>query len=126
HLWTLTMIAPSMRIAAAGTNQGAALSPSLQLVETFDYVDGSDGVLPGVGDGTVAGQENWIFYDEIDDIFEGKDGRLWGSIIYPGATARGQEIQLQAGVYVWNSSTGRYDKVEGARDSRYSDGGVLT
>ncbi len=125
HLWTLNMIPPSMRIAITGTSQGAALSPSLQLVETFDYTDGRDGVLPGVR-GPGEGQDAWIFYDEIDDIFEGKDGRLWGSIIYPGTVARGQQIQLQAGVYVWNPNTNQYDKVEGLRGSTYTDGGVLT
>jgi starch-binding outer membrane protein, SusD/RagB family len=33
---------------------------------------------------------------------------------------------MQAGVYVWNEAAGRYAKVEGAPNSRYQDGGVLT
>src|SRR5690606_22280745 len=80
----------------------------------------------GVGDGTAAGQENWIFYDTPDEIFEGKDGRLYGTVIYPGSSFRGSLMKLQAGVYVWNASTGRYDKVEGTTNSVFTDGEMLT
>src|SRR5690606_4926667 len=105
---------------------GSAISPALQLVETYDYLDGSSGQLPGVGDGTVAGQANWIFYDTMGEIFEGKDARMFGTVITPGSTFAGQPVQIQAGVYVWNAGTNRYDRVAGVKGSTYSDGGVLT
>lgn len=128
HLWTLSVVPPSLQIDAAATNRGGAVSPSLQLVETFDFLDGSPGALPGVGDGsnTAAGQANWIFYDRPEDIFEGKDGRLFGTVIYPGTSARGGQITLQAGVYIWNSAANKYDRLEGLPGSQYADGGVLT
>ncbi len=127
HLFTLQTIPRSQRLESPGGFGGSAISPSLSLVEAYDYLDGSPGVLKGVGDGsdTAAGQQNWIFYDEIDDIFEDKDGRLYGTIIYPGTSFAGKPISLQAGVYVWNQSTGKYDRVEGARFTKYVDGGVL-
>jgi starch-binding outer membrane protein, SusD/RagB family len=126
HLQTMHIVPRSMRIDI----DGAALSPTLQLVEAFDYLNGSPGTLPGVGDGTVGGQANWIFYDNLNDIFEtvngGKDWRLFGTVIYPGSNARGQPIDFQAGVYVWNADANRYDKVEGQRGSTFTDGLKLT
>src|SRR5690606_4298997 len=98
----------------------------LQRVETYDFLVGSPGILRGVGDGTTAGQADWIFYDEVSDIFDGKDGRLYGTVIYPGTSARGGDLDLQAGVYVWNDGLGRYEKIEGARNSTYVDGRTLT
>src|SRR5690606_10805355 len=121
HYWTLNAVPRSLRVDI----DGSGISPTLELAEAFDYLDGTSGEFPGLGDGTVAGQDDWIFYDEVTDIFEevhgGKDGRFWGSIVYPGQTIRGGEVQIQAGVYVWNPSTGVYDKVEGQSNSRYTD-----
>ncbi len=119
HHWTLTIVPPSLSISALSTNRGGGLSPSLQLVETFDQLDGSPGVFEGVGDGTVAGQANWIYYDTPEEIFEGRDGRLYGTVIYPGTSARGSQVQIQAGVYRWNEATGQYDKYEGGRNDGY-------
>lgn len=128
HAWTRDVIPNSMVQDAEAIIAGSAISPTLQLVETFDYLDGSSGELRGVGDGsnTAAGQAAWIFYDEIDDIFDGKDGRLYGTIIYPGTSFAGQDVEMQAGVYVWNDGAGKYDRVVGAAPSTYTDGGILT
>ena len=62
--WTLQAIPRSQRLESPNGFGGAAISPSLALVESFDYLDGSPGVLRGVGNGTVASQANWIFYDQ--------------------------------------------------------------
>lgn len=128
HLWTLSIVPPTLQIDASATNRGGGLSPSLQLVETFDFLDGSSGTLRGVGTGsnTAAGQANWIFYDQPQDIFAGKDGRLYGTVIYPGTSARGGRVELQAGVYLWNGTANKYDKIEGVPGTDYVDGGVLT
>lgn len=126
HLFTLHIIPRSMRVDI----DGAALSPTLQLVESFDFLDGTPGVLPGVGDRTAASQADWIFWDDINDIFEqpngGKDARLYGTVIYPGTVARGQEVDIQAGVYEWNPSTNRYDRHEGQSNTEWTDGRTLT
>lgn len=128
HAWTRDMIPNSMVQDAEAIIAGSALSPTLQLVETFDYLDGSSGEMRGVGDGsnTAAGQADWTFYDEIDDIFDGKDRRLYGTVIYPGTSFAGVDVEMQAGVYVWNEGAGKYDRVVGAAPSTYTDGGILT
>lgn len=127
HLFTLQTIPRSQRLESPNGFGGSAVSPSLSLVEAYDYLDNSPGTLRGVGTGseTAAGQANWIFYDQPEDIFEGKDPRLYGTIIYPGSSFAGKPISLQAGVYVWDADLGRYDRVEGERNSTYVDGGVL-
>lgn len=119
HLFTLQTIPRSQRLESPNGFGGAAISPSLQLVESFDYLDGSPGVLKGVGDGTLAGQANWIYYDEIDDIFDNKDPRLYGTVIYPGTSFAGKPIHLQAGVYEWDGTM--YVRREGVRHSYVDD-----
>lgn len=126
HLFTVATIPRSLRIDNFNTVGGSGLTPVLQLVESYDFLDGSPGKLPGTGDGTAAGQANWIFYDTPSSIFEGKDWRLYGTVIYPGSAFMGQPVDLQAGVYVWNAGDNRYDRVVGPRQSTYDDGLTLT
>ena len=128
HLFTLENIPRSLRKDVENVSGSSALSPSLNLVESFEYLDGSNGALKGVGTGsnTAAGQTNWIFYTNPNEIFANKDARLAGTIILPGSSFAGQPLQMQAGVYVWNASTNKYDRFEGGLNTRYTDGGVLT
>jgi len=128
HLFTLENIPRSLRQDVENVSGSSALSPSLNLVESFEYLDGSAGTLKGVGTGsnTAEGQANWIFYDTPAAIFADKDPRLSGTIILPGSTFAGQPLAIQAGVYVWNATANKYDRVEGSLNSQYVDGGVLT
>ncbi|MGI6322805.1 MAG: RagB/SusD family nutrient uptake outer membrane protein [Bacteroidales bacterium] len=104
---------------------GSKINPSLNLVEAFEYIDGSPGDLKGVGDGTVAGQANWIFYDNIDDIFLNKDPRLYGTVLYPGNIFKGTDVEIQAGVYEWDGT--KYVRIESeVFGSIHTDGGLLT
>lgn len=99
----------------------SAIAPSLNLVEDFEYLDGSTGELKT----RTADNSDYIYYDEVDEIFANKDARLYGTVVYPGAPFKGQEIFMQAGVMVWNGSS--YDVVEAnGLGAEYSDGGVLT
>lgn len=126
HFFTMQLYPQSIPHAINANWGGSAISPALQLIESYDYLDGSDGELHGTGNGTVAGQANWTFYQQIDDIFEGKDPRMFGTVITPGSSFAGQPVQIQAGVYVWNSNQNRYDRVAGVKGSTYSDGGLQT
>jgi hypothetical protein len=128
HLFTLENIPRGLRKDVENVSGSSALSPSLNLVESFEYLDGSSGALKGVGTGsnTASGQTNWIFYDKTSDIFANKDPRLYGTIIYPGSSFAGQALQMQAGVYVWNPAANKYDRQEGGLNTQYTDGGVLT
>jgi hypothetical protein len=117
HGFTYDNIARSAREDNLGSS---AITPGLNLVEEYQYLDGSPGVLKTrTPDGS-----DYIYYDEVDDIFEGKDARLYGTIIYPGASFRGQEVFMQAGVMVWNGSS--YDQIESdGLATEYTDGGIL-
>ncbi|SFW60730.1 Starch-binding associating with outer membrane [Sinomicrobium oceani] len=84
-------------------NEGSSmLTPSLNLVESFDYLDGNEGTLHDKNaDGS------YIPYENITDIFENKDGRLYGSVVYPGTTFKSVPVSMQAGVAVWEE--GQYE-----------------
>jgi hypothetical protein len=101
-------------------NGSSGITPSLNLVEEFDYLDGSPGILKNkTSDGS-----DYIYYDKISDIFAGKDARLYGTVVYPGTQFRGIDVVLQAGVKVWTGS--EYSMIEGnAFGTFYEDGGVL-
>jgi hypothetical protein len=107
----------------------SSVVPGLGLVEDFEYLDGTPGTLKGVGDGslTAAGQANWIFYTNLSDIFANKDARLYGTVVYPGTSFKGVDVQIQAGVYVWNATTGKYDRTESSNfGALFTDGKLLT
>jgi hypothetical protein len=117
HGFTYDNIARSAREDNLGSS---AITPGLNLVEEFQYLDGSPGVLKT----RTPDNSDYIYFDEVDDIFEGKDARMYGTIIYPGASFRGQEIFMQAGVMVWNGSS--YNQIESdGLATEYTDGGVL-
>ena len=126
HLFTFNNIARSM--FEDGGQGSSNTSPSLNLVESYEYLDGTAGALKGVGTGTntAAGQANWIFYTNIQDIFANKDNRLYGTIMYPGTSFTGKTLKMLAGVYVWNATTNKYDRTEGSLNSTYTDGKTLT
>jgi hypothetical protein len=92
--------------------------PSLNLVESYDYLDGSPGTLKNKdNDGT------YIAYAQPQDIFANKDARLYGTVVYPGTTFRGIDAQIQAGVAVWNGTSYTFDET-GTLASVYTDGKV--
>lgn len=77
----------------------STISPSLGLVESFDYLDGTNGTLR---DRDASG--NYIPYQHINDIFSNKDGRLFGTVIYPGTSFGGRSVSIQAGVAIWKNN----------------------
>ena len=81
----------------------SCIGPSLGLVEAFDYLDGTPGTLH------YKNGDDYVVYDTPSDIFANKDARLYGTIIYPGSKFRNQDVDIQAGVAVWNDKTGSYD-----------------
>lgn len=126
HSFTFNNIARSL--FEDGGQGSSFTSPSLNLVESYEYLDGSAGTLKGVGTGsnTAAGQANWIFYTNPEDIFANKDARLYGTMMYPGVSFAGKPLKMQAGVYVWNAAANKYDRTEGALNSNFTDGKLLT
>lgn len=84
-------------------DNSSCIGPSLGLVEAFDYLDGTPGTLH------YKNGNDYVVYDTPSDIFANKDARLYGTIIYPGSKFRNQDVDIQAGVAVWNDKTGSYD-----------------
>ena len=73
---------------------GSFMAPSLELVEQFEYMDGTPGTLKLTNpDGSP------IFYAKATDLFLNKDPRFMGTVIVPFATYRGNVIEVQAGIY---------------------------
>lgn len=119
HNFTVENIPRSLRESASG---GAGVTPSLNLVEAFDYLDGRPGTLAT----RTPDNSDYIYYDQPEAIFEGKDSRMAGSIITPGSTFRGQRIDIQAGVMEWNEATNQYViRTNNNLGSTFSDGGLL-
>ncbi|WP_258098581.1 RagB/SusD family nutrient uptake outer membrane protein [Marinoscillum pacificum] len=96
------------------------LSPSLGLVESYDYLDGSEGTLRYQ---TAGG--DYIAYDNIEDIFANKDARLYGTIVYPGTTFKSAPVSIQAGIAVWNGDTYEFRNAPNLGDN-YDDGQLWT
>lgn len=97
------------------------ITPTLNLVEDFEYLDGTPGTLKT----RTADNSDYVYYDNPQDAFANKDARLYGTVIYPGTSFRGSEVQIQAGVKVWNGNS--FQTIESEQlGTTYSDGKVLT
>lgn len=100
--------------------EGSAVTPSLNLVESYDYLDGSKGTMKT----RTSDNSDFIYYNRPEDIFANKDARLYGTVIYPGTTFKGKDVALQAGVMEWDGT--KYKTTEGPYGSVYTDGKTLT
>jgi hypothetical protein len=97
------------------------LTPSLSLVESFDYLDGTSGALKDKD-----GSGNYIAYETLDGIFANKDARLYGTVVYAGSLFRSEPVDIQAGVAIWNATENKYTLRVGDLGSTYEDGKPLT
>lgn len=88
HSFDYYNAAPSFKI-----DWGTNTSPTLELVEAFEYTDGRKGTL-SVNDAS----GNPISYDEADDIFEGKDPRFFATILYPNSPWQGSVLEMRRGI----------------------------
>ncbi|MDF7815010.1 RagB/SusD family nutrient uptake outer membrane protein [Hymenobacter sp. YC55] len=98
------------------------VTPTLNLVESYEYLDGTSGEIRTRN----AANTDYIYYDNLSGPFANKDARLYGTVIYPGSSFAGQQVQIQAGVLVWNATSNTYETVEGGLASNYTDGKLLT
>ncbi|MDN5213744.1 RagB/SusD family nutrient uptake outer membrane protein [Fulvivirgaceae bacterium BMA12] len=101
-------------------DNGGNLSPTLEMIEAYDYLDNSSGELrmkDALGDP--------VYYDNPEDIFADKDRRLNSTYVLPNTQFRGSRAQIQAGIIQWNGSS--YDTltttVLGDRDA---DNNIIT
>ncbi len=77
---------------------GSGIGPTLEMVEQFEYVDGTNGNLKLVNtDGSP------IYYKNATDIFINKDPRCLATVIVPFSAFRSNIIDAQAGIYDGNT-----------------------
>lgn len=104
HYYTKDCIPRSL----AGEATSCRISVLLNLVEEFEPIDATT---PGQGAKVNIGTiENPVFYNTASELFEARDPRLGGTVLYPGSFFRGSEIVLQAGQLVKNAN-GKWEKV---------------
>lgn len=72
---------------------GCVTNPTLELVEEFEYKDGSTGALKVKDAG-----DNPIFYSNPADLFKDKDPRFLASILYPNAPWQGSKVEIRRGI----------------------------
>lgn len=116
HGFTFDNVVRGFRTDLEGSSK---VTPSLSLVESYEYLDGSKGTLKDKDE-----NGNYIIYENVEDIFANKDARLYGTIVYPGSQFRSQQVDMQAGVAIWEN--GAYKFRVGDLGSSYEDGGKLT
>lgn len=76
----------------AEEEEGGRLNPSLNLAQLFETTDGQ---YKPFANADASG--NLIKYDNIDDIFQGRDARLQGTIIVPGSSWKGRPVDIFGG-----------------------------
>ena len=101
-------------------DNGGNLSPTLEMIEAYDYLDNSSGELlmkDALGDP--------VYYDNPEDVFDNKDGRLSATYVLPNTQFRGNKAQIQAGIIQWNGSS--YDTVTtNVLGDRDADNNIIT
>ncbi len=68
------------------------MMPTVQMVEKFEYIDGSSGTL------NMGEPGNYVYYDHPLDLFEGKDPRFFGSVTVTHSRFKDAVITGQRGV----------------------------
>jgi hypothetical protein len=76
----------------AEEEEGGRINPSLNLVQSFETLEGNYAPLPNED-----GAGNPIYYDNIGAIFEGRDARLAGTVILPGSSFKAKPVDIWAG-----------------------------
>ena len=108
HQWDCYVIPFGIR----GPNGfGARIDPTLDLVEQYEYVDGTPGTLTAAKIGTPASP---VYYTNAPDLFNNKDPRFLATIIVPFSSFKGSVIDIQSGIYDQGV------KVEGAYTALYN------
>jgi hypothetical protein len=90
---------------ANGWPHPGRMNPTLDLVDAYERYDnpGASAPVQTVVGGNVNDYNgynpnlNYIRFDSPNDIFKGKDARLWGTAILPQTTWKGTTIIIQAG-----------------------------
>lgn len=96
----------------------AYLGPVLNLVEDFEYVNSRDGKLKTKND-----DGSYVAYDKAIDLFKDKDPRLFATVMVPGSSFRGSEVELRAGVKRYEN--GEWKSYHGKRGEDVTSRGLV-
>ena len=94
------MAMPLQLTSTDGTN--SYICPTLDYVELFDG-------LPKNADGslrTTDGSNKYVYYDNRFDLFKDAEPRLLATVVFPGMTFKGQEIDIRRGVFFGGITSG--------------------
>lgn len=78
--------------------EGGRLNPSLNLVQAFEKLDNTAAPL------NTKNGADYVYYNNLTDIFAGRDARLGGTVILPGTKFKGKPVDIWAG-YVLGDGT---------------------
>ena len=73
---------------------GCGIAPTLEMVEAYEYIDGSEGSLKLEENGKS------IRFDDPYDVFANKDPRLFASVYLPGSPCQNSKIEWKRGIIV--------------------------
>jgi starch-binding outer membrane protein, SusD/RagB family len=90
HKWDLAMLPYSQRSPLTYSSNSC---PTLEMIEAYEYIDGSDGELK-----LTDNNGDPIEYKDPIAVFENKDPRFFGTIIYPFSKWRGNTIEIRRGI----------------------------
>lgn len=92
--WTLN----NQPRAIAEEQQGGRVNPSLNLALQYEKLDNTY-----AGFATNASGD-YVYYNNLIDIFAGRDARLAGTFILPGSQFKGQNVDIWAGIMLANGT----------------------
>jgi hypothetical protein len=72
---------------------GSGTGPTLELVEQYEYTDGSPGIIK------IGTPESPVYYTNPTDLFKDFDPRMRATVIVPFDEWKGSVIDIQAGIY---------------------------
>jgi len=84
-----------------GGGWGCGVAPTLEMIEEYEYTDGSEGTLKLTDASGKA-----LRFENLYDVFQGKDPRMYATIYMPGSPLQGSIMEWRRGVI--DASGNRY------------------
>ena len=72
--------------------EGGRMNPSLNLVQSFEKLDNTFEVFQLNDE-----KGDYLFFDNIEDLFADRDARLKGTVLVPGSTFKNKDLDIWAG-----------------------------
>ncbi len=118
--FTRRAIPRSQRAAGNGSSE---INPTLNFVESFQMANGTVATFKtkttaeAIEDANATKiSDDYVIYDTPEKLFEGRDPRLYGTVLTPGSKFKGASVQLWAGLAIWNGSGYDIRKVDDIND----------